>query len=101
MHPTRAHVVPCTPPSISRAARPAAFAARYAASPAVPAPMTATSVSRIGIGVSLRGFAQERLELGGATDQPAVDEHLGHGGGAGDRAERLGAHSVGKRDFGV
>src|SRR6478735_5956547 len=101
MQPTRAHVVPCTPPSISSAARPAAFAARYAASPAVPAPMTATSVSRVGIAVSLRGFAQERLELRRSANQPAVDEHLRHRGGGGDRAERLRAYRVRQRDLGV
>ncbi len=46
MQPTRAQVVPWGPPSISTARRPPAIAARYAARPAVPAPMTVTSTVR-------------------------------------------------------
>lgn len=43
MQPTRAQVVPPGPRSISTDRAPAAEAARWAAMPAVPAPITATS----------------------------------------------------------
>ena len=46
MQPTRAQVVPCGPPSIRTTRLPCAIAARYAAKPEVPAPMTATSTDR-------------------------------------------------------
>ena len=47
MQPTRAQVVPSSPPSIIAALAPAPLAARYAARPAVPAPITATSTCMV------------------------------------------------------
>ncbi len=46
MQPTRAQVVPCGPPSIRTSRSVCSRTRRYAASPAVPAPMIATSTLR-------------------------------------------------------
>src|ERR1700734_3361669 len=54
MQPTRAHIVPGGPCSMSSTRAPVADAAWYAARPAVPAPRTATSTERCGLRVDMR-----------------------------------------------
>ena len=64
MQPTRAQVVPWAPPSMSNAVAPADVAARYAASPAVPAPMMATSACTIShVGFSFMNCCRKRIAL--------------------------------------
>lgn len=53
MQPTRAQVVPKTPPSVTRTLRVCASAARYADIPAVPTPMMSTSTFKVFIVSSL------------------------------------------------
>ena len=122
MHPTLAQVVPCSPPSISSARLPAALAARNAARPAVPAPMTATSVSMV-VGMlvialpfsrsavrlaaasawshaakrsylTLGRLLQERGQVFQSTYQAPVDEYLRHCRRGRYRPQRLGAYGM-------
>src|SRR3954468_7479480 len=101
---------------------PAAFAARYAASPAVPAPMTATSTSMVWAmlssfgdalgthwgaspvrprvrtsGGALFGRREVALGLAPAADMPPADEDLGHRAAAADGAHRRERHVLAER----
>ena len=78
MQPTRAHVVPGGPCSMSTTLGVLATAARYAAAPAVPAPTTATSTDRYRAGCMAQS---EREARASAIPPPAqwfqriVDRH--------------------------
>lgn len=71
MQPYRAQVVPPGPASIYRTFAPAAFAARKAARPAVPAPTTATSQA---MGLPMRpaqtGAAPSCLRMPSSSEEP-------------------------------
>src|SRR5450759_556578 len=123
MQPTRAQVVPYSPPSIITALTPAALAARYAVMPAVPAPITATSTCmlfmsyprftdrrrrddvrlRMCQGTASGRFARAeiRFQVVCVADELAADEHLRPGAAAGNRPQRARGDVLAEADFGV
>ena len=93
MQPTRAHIVPSGPHSMSTTRAVVAAAASYAASPAVPAPTMATSTERRGVIDPCSGLDRRGVGLL-LMVRRSVARDAEHDGGDGTRENRCATHEL-------